>query len=177
VCTKRAQGRGGQDREVLTENFAATSYVHSWAYCRGGGDGATRNSGAPCQSRSNSGLWRLQCNPETSLDTLPSPSRCTVRDPTGGRVLLLPLSLGFAPKSHSATMVIAMARNRGGICEPRVMAAYKVAYVAGACQRIARSPRAPPCPARLLMGGGLTREGHPPESKHARSEDCVVGPK
>jgi hypothetical protein len=70
-----------------------------------------------------------------------------------------------------------MARNRGGICEPRVMAAYKVAYVAGACQRIARSPRAPPCPARLLMGGGLTREGHPPESKHARSEDCVVGPK
>ena len=49
VCTKRAQGRGGQDREVLTENFAATSYVHSWAYCRGGGDGATRNPGALCQ--------------------------------------------------------------------------------------------------------------------------------
>jgi hypothetical protein len=152
VCTKRAQGRGGQDREVLTKNFTATSYVHSWAYCRSGGEGATRNSGAPCQSCSNSGLWRLQCNTETSLDALSSPSRCTVRDLTDDGVLLLPLSLGFAPKSHSAMMVIAMARNRGGICEPKVVAAYKVVNVAGACQQIARSPRAPPCPARLFMG-------------------------
>jgi hypothetical protein len=41
------------------------------------------------------GCGRLQHNPETSLDALPSPSHCTTRDPTGGGILLL--SLGFAP--------------------------------------------------------------------------------
>jgi hypothetical protein len=37
------------------------------------------------------GFGRLQCNPETSQDAFPSPSRCTTRNPTGGGVLLLSL--------------------------------------------------------------------------------------
>jgi hypothetical protein len=55
-------------------NLAVTSSVRSWAYYRGGGGSAMRNSGDPRHPRCNSELWATSVQPEDQPRRTPEPS-------------------------------------------------------------------------------------------------------